>query len=100
MARPVTTIFRVYDRETGELVAEGTSNDCGEQLGLRRETIRAAYDGTVGGTYKGYRIEKVVINTDEYNKTAIMNWDAFCEPLRKEFGIPVYRPKKETKNKK
>lgn len=95
--RPVKSIFRLYDIATGAFVTEGTSKQCGDAIGVGPEVIRMAYKRVLDGTYKGYRIEEVLLNGAETDEDAIANWDAFVEPLRKEFGIPVYREKRERK---
>ena len=95
--RPTTSWFRLYDIETGDLVVEGTSKDCGKAIGAGEDAIRQAYQRTLNSTYKGYQIEgiqKVEANSDA---EAIKNWDAFVEPLRKKYGIPVRRMKVEDK---
>ena len=95
--RPRTSYFRLYDLETGELVAEGTSKACGEAIGAGEDAIRQAWQRTLNGVYKGYLIEgvrQVRANSDD---EAIKNWNDFVEPLRKKYGIPVYKPKREVR---
>lgn len=93
--RPKTSFFRLYDIETGDLIAEGTSKECGEAIGAGEDAIRQAYQRTLNGTYKGYQIEGVPEIKAKSDAEAIRNWDAFCEPIRKKYGIPVRRMKME-----
>lgn len=96
--RPATKFFRVYDTETGELVVEGTSRECSQALGVADETTRNSYHNTINGTYKGFRIEAISEDEARSDAEAIMKWDAFCEPIRKKYGIPVKRMKVEDKD--
>lgn len=96
--RPTTKRFRLYDIETGELVVEGSTRECGEAIGAGDEAIRVAFNYTINGTYKGYQIEEVPEDEAKSDAEAIRNWDAFCEPIRRKYGIPVRRMKVEDKN--
>lgn len=96
--RPTKRIFRLYDIETGELFMEGSSKELGEAIGAGKESILKAYEKNYQPIYKGYEIEAVDGEYEEYTKTdaeAIRSWNAFVEPLRKKFGIPVRRFTKE-----
>lgn len=90
--RPIATRYRLYDRETGEFFFEGTAKECSEAVGAsHRDAIRSSYKGTRNGTYKGYRIEEVTVEEARREADAAAAWDAFVEPLRKQYGIPVKR---------
>ena len=96
--RPSTSIFRLYDIETGELFMEGSSKELGEAIGAGKEAIRQAYEKNWQAIYKGYEIEAVDGDDQEDTKTdaeVIASWNAFVEPLRKKYGIPVRRFTKE-----
>lgn len=95
--RPTTNWFRVYDVETDELIVEGSAKECAEALGGDRNSITNAYYNTVNGTYKGCRIEEMSADEAKSDAEAIKNWDAFCEPIRKKYGIPVRRMNVEDK---
>lgn len=96
--RPSTCIFRLYDIETGELFMEGSSKELGKALGVGKEAVRQAYEKNYQPIYKGYEIEAVDEDNREDTKTdaeVIASWNAFVEPLRKKYGIPVRRFTKE-----
>ena len=92
--RPIKRIFRLYDIETGELFMEGSSKELGEALGVGKWAINQAFEKNMYPTYKGYSIEAVCSEVAKSDAEAIANWNAFVEPLREKFGIPVYRPKR------
>ena len=94
--------FELYDIETGELVFAGTDAECSAFAGASiSSAISKAYRNTRNATYHNYRIvdvtppelagDKPLVNG---TAEAIRKWDEFCEPIRAEFGIPVYRPGK------
>lgn len=95
--------FELYDQDTGELVFAGTDAECSEFAGASlTSAISKAYRNTRNATYHNYRIvdvtppelagDKPLVNG---TAEAIRKWDEFCEPIRAEFGIPVYRAGKE-----
>jgi hypothetical protein len=91
--------FKVYDAGTGKIVVSGTAQKCREKLGVTDRLFRAA-------ATRGHRIcngKYVVVDcgnpgettqNDQYME-AIESWDRFVEPLRKLYGIPVYKAPKE-----
>lgn len=92
--------FRVYDITTNELLAEGTARYCANEVGSNVNAIRDIARGK-------YQSRKYVVvdatpadTPDEqpYDpnglKAAAMKWDAFCDPIRRKYGIPVRRMKK------
>ncbi len=91
MGRGPKRFFRLFDTATGELVAEGTSRECGEAIGARSKAIYDAYYNYPESTYKGYAIEEITASDLEANAEAAKKWDRFMEPIRKKYGIPVRR---------
>lgn len=101
---PKAKHYEVYDLVTGELLATGSERRCAMTLGVGNSAI-----GEVArGKYKSSRF-RVVCKAEEEKPApkkeqqpysdmviAARKWDAFCEPIRKKYGIPVYKaPKKE-----
>jgi hypothetical protein len=90
MAKPKQ--YKVYDKTTGDLLAEGTARQCAEVLRAPSDTIRAIARGK--GSYK-YLVEEQEKESDTKSLSdsgliaAALRWDAFCEPIRKKYGIPV-----------
>lgn len=100
MARPKVLRYELYDIITDQLVFAGTERECADFVGTKPGRIRDAYCHTRKGIYKNYRIVDVTGNSEyvcmsDRDRDAIENWDKFTKPLRKEFGIPVYRPGKD-----
>lgn len=82
--------YAVYDKETGELVTKGTARACSEATGL---SIDSVYQNAVGAAnHPKYVVEglydECVCDSIE---AAARAWDKFCEPIRKKYGIPVYK---------
>lgn len=90
--------YRVYDPDSGELLAEGTVSECAEKLGMTIDRFRmAAFEYSHGKYYK-YDILNVTGSKDDVKKhhaAAIKAWDKFMTPIREYYGIPVYKPDKE-----
>lgn len=84
--------YKVYNKITGELLAEGTARYCSEVLHVNADAIRAVAKGTWSSRLFVVKEQKQD-EADEVGSTTLMaaakNWDAFCEPLRKKYGIPV-----------
>lgn len=101
MNRPLLR-FTVCDSR-GSLLAKGTAAECAKALGMTEKYFRYVVSASRDGKYKGYVIEDITDyghqETDEWeqsrNADAIRNWNEFVTPLRKKYGIPVYRAKKE-----
>ena len=93
--------YRVIDRKTGEIVAEGSGRECAEIVGVRKERISEAareHGKICGGKY---RVERVGLTEGEPKElaedgiaAAIKRWDDFCQPIRERYGIKVHREEK------
>lgn len=83
--------YAVYDIVSGEQLAYGTARECAEAIGVHDETIRKNARGNI----KSLKYEVVEAPSQEEKQTredmltAARNWDAFCEPIRKKYGIKV-----------
>ena len=102
---PKAKHYEVYDLVTGELLAEGSERKCSMELGIGNSAI-----GEIArGRYKSsrFRVVDATPPGEEHPKpkrdpeidgsmrAAANRWEEFCEPIRKKYGIPVYRPGKE-----
>jgi hypothetical protein len=85
--------YRIYD-EDRNLVCEGSSRQCSAIIGIPASTIR--HWGLVHQNEDApYWVEVIEpdgekIVTKDVNSAA-KRWDDFCEPLRKKYGIAVYK---------
>lgn len=96
MASP-QKLYKVYDIATSELLAEGTAKHCANEVGSNVNAIR----DIARGKYQSRRFVVVDItpadtpDEQQYDpnglKAAALKWDAFCDPIRKKYGIPVRR---------
>ena len=83
--------YTVYDIVTGEILVSGNARECAAAIGVHDETIRKNARGII----KSQRYEVVEDPTQEEKQPrddmliAARNWDAFCEPIRKKYGIKV-----------
>ena len=92
--------FRVYDADFN-LLAEGEARHCAETLGMNTRQI---YRGSeryerCGALFLGYYIESAggpseETEIDSTMQEAIKQWDDFVEPIRRKYGIKVYKPGK------
>ena len=84
----LTVIYTVYDRDSGDLLVKGTTKECAAHFGISSETFR----NRASDTSKRRRWN---VETSEPMSSAkaeaISNWDSFCAPLRKKYGIKVWR---------
>jgi hypothetical protein len=97
--------FQIFNKVSGNLVFEGSAKECCERLHCADSTLRisAKEDWSIRGTYK--IVEIIEPKTDDIeeeltkaeDRSAAASWDAFCEPIRKKFGIPVYKAKPEVR---
>ena len=86
-------VYEVYDAETDKLLGAGIARELEEKLGLDQHMIRAIGRGSQVSTK--YRVVKVSADNPKLetssNLDAAKRWDAFCEPIRRKYGIPVKR---------
>ena len=90
--------FAVIEPDTRTVVFEGTTAECGEFFGVSAHTF---YIGSQSGRYKGYDIVRLDVAHDftKEDYEAMAKWDAFVEPLRKKYGIPI-RPLEQKRDKR
>ena len=113
--RKVRKTYRVYREKDGQLLAEGSAAACAEQLGIEIQGFYKAVCKAQAGKHRKYRIEVLPASlipglslqaeeralqarrakrrqelTNEELQLA-QEWDAFCEPIRKKYGIAVKR---------
>ena len=101
MAKPKR--YEVYDLVKGNLLVAGTAIHCADALGLTADSIRAMASGKYSSRKYDVREIKPPGTEEKADTTGFDNglvsaakqWDAFCEPIRKKYGIPVYSPRKE-----
>lgn len=100
-----TIRYRVYD-SWDEFVVEGTASECAAELGMKLKTFRNNAIEFKQGKYKKYSIfevqreEREIENKKEIWKSEsdlIKEWDDFITPIRKRYGVPVYKPGKGDK---
>ena len=99
MSKPKT--YEVHDILTGELLVKGTAAQCAAELGVIPDTVRAIARGKHNSTK--WIVEDLgkdgpdkVFDGNTSLKRAAEEWEQFCRPIRREFGIPVYKaPVKE-----
>ena len=108
--RTVRKTYRVYRAKDGKLLAEGIAEACAKQLGIEIQGFYKAVCKAQAGKHKRYRIEVlpaspipgIALQAEEIALQArqeltneglqlAREWDAFCEPLRKKYGITVKR---------
>lgn len=95
--------YKVFDVKTGDFIVEGTARECAAVVGMTPSGFRQAHVVSAGNGHKRLLIieqnqdeapEELVDNSEM--RDAAKEWDAFCEPIRKKYGIPVYKaPAKE-----
>lgn len=91
--------YRVQNAQTGEVLAEGYAEDCIRKLGCSKSTLQTRRYRDPD--HVGPRQRFLITVLDEPEKPgwamtgeqldAAKRWDAFCEPLRKKYGIEVKR---------
>ena len=98
----MANMYRVYNLN-GELIAQGTTKECAATLGITFDGFWSAVQRAKEGIKSNkYVIEQVFWNGKVKNyaledKTAAEAWDAFVTPIRKKYGIPVYKAKPEVR---
>lgn len=90
--------FEVFHKVTDDLLFKGTARECAEQFNVSVDAIRRAanYGSLIQCKYKVAESYESSDNDDgscnELSRAA-KKWDDFCEPIRKKYGIPVYKAK-------
>jgi multidrug resistance efflux pump len=96
--------YRLVDNATEEILMEGHVKEVADFTGASKSHI--AQSSREGKTICGgqYRVVDISVeeNDEKYKPdtglwVAARHWDEFCEPLRKKYNIPVYRPGKGEK---
>lgn len=82
-------IYYVYDKATEELVASGSARECAQVVGVHPATIQGASTGTA--TMRNYCVERLLPVVGSEKEKLAAQWDAFCEPIRKRYGIKSKR---------
>lgn len=80
-------VYYVYDKETEELVVSGSAKECAEAIGVHTATIQGAGLGTA--PMRNYFVEREPYCGSNEIRRLAAQWDAFCEPIRKRYGIKV-----------
>lgn len=84
--------YRVYDGKTGDLIVEGTAEECAKAVNMRVGSFRSNAYLSEQGMYKKYKIVAYTVSDpkiqSEYAE-AIKAWDDFVTPIRERYGIPV-----------
>lgn len=89
-------IYRVTN-DRGKILAEGSAMECCDAMGLSLNWLYATCDRTAKGLSQKHLVFEIGCdNRSEKTMTrevvaAAKSWDAFVEPIRKRFNIPVYR---------
>lgn len=83
--------YRVYDGKTGDLIVEGTAEECAKAVNMQVGSFRQNSYLSEQGMYKKYRI--VVVPDETVPQAGYMEavkaWDDFVTPIRQRYGIPV-----------
>lgn len=83
-----TNYYRVYERHTGELAAEGSAKECAKILGIHVNTFKQnARENREGGRFE-YEVTEPM---DSETKALIRKWDELVTPLREKYGVKVWR---------
>ena len=85
--------YRVYDRPSGKLLAQGSTRECAEQLGMKHSGFQSAVDRMRDGVIGKFVIEEFggPQDTEQDRIDLAEQWDRFCEPLRKKYGVKIRR---------
>lgn len=85
--------------KNGKVIYMGTITACAKWLGVTVAAIDSHRFKHPGKPYRGYALEfEDYVETKSFSGDdlkAMKAWDAFCEPLRKEFGIGINRREKD-----
>lgn len=92
--------YRVLDAKTGKVLAEGYAEDCAKKVNCNVDTIYAGTSLSPDkvGPRRRFIVTVLPDDSDRLNVefsseqlSLAKQWDDFCEPLRKKFGIEVKR---------
>lgn len=84
--------YRVYDGKTGDLIVEGTAEECAKAVNMQVGSFRQNSYLSERGMYKKYKIVACEMFDSKIKSEyaeAIKAWDDFVTPIRERFGIPV-----------
>ena len=82
-------IYSVYDRDSGDLLVTGTARECAAKFGITEKAFKDEADNT--SQNRLWDVNTQPMSSERV--AAIRSWDAFCEPLRKKYGIKVWHGK-------
>jgi hypothetical protein len=92
-------VYEVYDAVTGEFLDMGTAAELEERIGIDQVTIRAV--GRGAQNCPRYKINQFGVDGQKIETSSMLEaakrWDEFCEPIRRKYGIPVYKHKEDDK---
>lgn len=91
-------VYYVYDKATEELVASGSAKECAQAVGVHPATIQGAGSGAI--SMRNHFVERELSCDANEPLRLAAQWDAFCEPIRKRYGIKVKKdgdPKSQNK---
>jgi hypothetical protein len=96
--------YQLINNFTDEILMEGHVKEVADFTGASKSHIaQSSREGKTicGGRYRVIDISEPE-NDEDYNPgsgllIAARHWDEFCEPIRKRYNIPVYRPGKGEK---
>lgn len=93
--------YKVYDRASGLLLAQGTTKEAAAQLGMKETGFRAAVDRMRNGVPGKFVIEEFGGKADKPGTieadVAAAKWDRFVEPLRRKYGVKVHKAAQEVR---
>ena len=88
-------IYEVRDLQTDQLIVSGTAKACAEKIGMHPDSIRQIAVGYFNS--KKYRVSELPPDPEPIKPVKpsqkdllTAKWDAFCDPIRKGFGIQVH----------
>ena len=116
--KTVRKTYKVYLAKNNDILAEGTAEECAEQMDIQLTSFRAIVHHAQTGARKKYRVDVFepevipelaeqaekqkpkpapnppkpqVEKPEKFRKgdELARNWDKVCEPLRKKYGIKV-----------
>lgn len=89
----MVSTYRFYTR-SGELVCQGTAEECAEQMGVTVSAVRN-YVSRLPRPGRKYDVEVIQPQgekeLEKKHRDAAKEWDDFITPIREKYGIPVYK---------